>query len=411
MISYKQFIIESSDVVSHLEHIEDFVLNGGVEGTRQAINYLRDCRDTLAGKVKGKINATVKYDGAPSIFAGIDPTDGKFFVAKKSIFNKNPKVYKTEAEVHADTSGELAEKLSDALQYLPRLGIKGILQGDFMYSHADLKRVTIQGEDCLTFHPNTIVYAVPFNSNLAKQMLKSKIGIVWHTRYTGNSFDSLKAEGGTAIAKTLKKSKDVWFDDVLIKDLSGTASMTQAETDEVTGILSELGTQFHRMVPAVLNDLQANPDALMLVKTFNNSKVRQGDSVTQSVRDVRELFGWIQDRFDAERATYKTDKGRAASDQKRKLVNQYFVKHDQSEIAQMFHIQNLIVKAKELLLVKLNKIDSLRTFLKTKDGYQVTGQEGYVITDHLGKNAVKLVDRMEFSRANFSNDVYKGWQK
>jgi len=120
MKGFTQFIAEQKN--THMTHLEDKVLYGGVNGTRQAIFALRDMRDMLSGKKEG--NVSVKWDGAPAIFAGTDPRDGQFFVAKKGIFNKNPKVYKTPAEVDADTSGDLAAKLKDALKYLPALGIK-----------------------------------------------------------------------------------------------------------------------------------------------------------------------------------------------------------------------------------------------------------------------------------------------
>lgn len=410
MMKFTQFLAESKDVVSHLEHAEDFVLNDGVDGMRQVINYMRQVRDELAGKSTGRVNATVKYDGAPSIFAGIDPTDGKFFVAKKGIFNKNPKVYKTASEIHMDTSGELAQKLVDALEYLPKLGIKGIVQGDFMYSHSDLKKLTINGEDYLTFHPNTIVYAVPLKSALARKMMQSKIGIVWHTRYHGKDFASLKAEGGTAISKTLRQTKEVWHDDVLIKDLSGTVTMTAAETAEVTEILSELGKQFQRMVPSVMNDLAANPEALMLVKTFNNSKIRSGEGFGEPAQHVRDMIQWIQARLQKEEDEKKTEKGKETARAKRRLVMQYFTRHDPEEISRVYYMISLIIAAKSVLIDKLNRVGSMHTFLKTKTGYQVTGQEGYVITDHLGKNAMKLVDRLEFSAANFSPEFVKGWE-
>lgn len=411
MISFTQFLAEEADVVSHLEHAEDFILNGGVDGARQAIQYMRNVRDTLAGRVQGKVNATVKYDGAPSIFAGYDPTDGKFFVAKKGIFNKNPKVYKTPAEVRADTSGDLQNKMLMALEYLPKIGIKGIVQGDFMFDHDSLKVETIRGEKFVTFHPNTIVYAVPFDSQLAKQILKSKIGIVWHTRYTGSDFSSLKAQGGTAIAKTLKKSKDVWFDDVLIKDLSGTVSMTDKETEEVTSILSELGSQFQRMVPSVLNDIKDNPELLMMMKTYNNSKIRAGESFPEPSQHVSGMVDWITARLKKEEDEKKTEKGKDTVRAKRRVIMQYFTRHEASEIARIFYMMNLVIKAKQVLISKLNRVNSMHTFLKTKNGYQVTGQEGYVITDHLGKGAMKLVDRLEFSKANFSSEFIKGWQR
>ena len=411
MKSYTAFLKESTDVVAHLEHAEDFVLNGGVDGTRKVIDYMIGMRETLLGHVSGRINATVKYDGAPSIFAGTDPTDGKFFVAKKGIFNKTPKVYKTPEEIHADTSGDLANKLELALKYLPKLGIKGIIQGDFMFSQSDMKKQTIDGQSYLTFQPNTIVYAIPLGSDLAKRMMRAKIGVVWHTRYSGNSFQTLKAQGGTEIAKTLHQSNDVWFDDVVIKDLSGTASFNAKESQELTAILSRAGKLFSSIPADVLNGISSNPDTLLLVKTFNNSKIRAGSQIGNPSAHVREMFNWIYDRFEVEKAKKKSQSGKESVDQKMKETMAYFSKTAPSDLIKVFELMNIIIEAKDYLLSKLNQIGSLRTFLKTTDGYQVTGQEGYVITDHLGKNAMKLVDRLEFSRANFSPQFIKGWQR
>jgi len=179
MENFKSHLSEQKN--THMTHIEDKVIYGGVKGTRDAIMALRSLRDMLKGEHSGSVS--VKWDGAPAIFAGIDPNDGRFFVAKKGIFNKNPKVYKTPADVDADTSGDLADKLKIALRELPALGIKGVVQGDFLYGPGDVKTTKINGESYVTFHPNTIVYAVPSQSPGAAAIKKSKIGIVWHTTY------------------------------------------------------------------------------------------------------------------------------------------------------------------------------------------------------------------------------------
>ena len=176
------FLTESR---GHMEHLDDLILNDGVEGARQAINTIRGLRDMLAGHAKSHVDVTVKWDGAPAVFAGVDPTDGRFFVAKKGIFNKDPKVYKTPAEVDADTKGDLAEKLKIALAELPKLGIKGIVQGDFLFSQSDLKAVKFEGETYITFHPNTIVYAVPFKSELGKKIRKAKMALCGTLHITG----------------------------------------------------------------------------------------------------------------------------------------------------------------------------------------------------------------------------------
>ena len=168
-----------------MTHIEDLVLDGGVKGARQAIMALRSLRDMLRGNTQAPVDVSVKWDGAPAVFAGIDPSDGEFFVAKKGIFAKNPKVYKSHADIDADTKGDLAKKLKIAYDNLKGLGITGVIQGDFMFDKADVKKQKIGGASYLTFHPNTIVYAVPVGTPLAKQIADAEIGIVWHTSYSG----------------------------------------------------------------------------------------------------------------------------------------------------------------------------------------------------------------------------------
>ena len=212
---FAEFITEQKN--THMTHIEDKVLYGGVNGTREAILALRSLRDTLGGEHDGSVS--VKWDGAPAVFAGTDPRDGRFFVAKKGIFNKSPKVYKSDVDVDNDTSGDLADKLKDALKYLPELGIKGVIQGDFLYSSSDIKTKKIKGKSYVTFHPNTIVYAIPAGTEAAKRILQSKIGIVWHTTYTGKSFETMKASYGVNVS-SLKTSKNVWSQDAMLRDMT-----------------------------------------------------------------------------------------------------------------------------------------------------------------------------------------------
>jgi hypothetical protein len=411
MFTLKGYIAEAEQN-THMEHVEDLVFNGGVNGTRQAINFLRDLRDMLAGNSSSKITATVKWDGAPAIFAGIDPTDGKFFVAKKGVFNKNPKVYKTPADIDADTSGDLSVKLKIALKEFSKLGIKsGVFQGDLMYTKADLKTETIEGQKYITFHPNTIVYAIPYESELSKQIRSSQIGVVWHTTYTGNSFESMEASFGKSIVQHMRATPSVWMDDANYKDYSGTATFTAEETKKVTAVLSELGTKFKQINAATLNAISHDPDLLILVKTYNNAQVRAGKTITDARAHVRGLFDWIHARFQKDIDTKKTEKGKAAGEEKRKKIMSFFANHDQAEIAKIFEMANLLVTAKEMIINKMNQAGHISTFVKTANGFQTTGVEGFVAIDHLKGGAVKIVNRMEFSKANFSADVIKGWQR
>ena len=209
----------------HLEHIEDEILNYGIDGGRASINFIQSLRDMLSGEARSSINMTVKWDGAPAIFAGIDPEDGRFFVAKKSVFNVDPKLYKTSKEIDADLSGDLNAKFKVALAEFSKLGIKGVIQGDLMFTD-DLSKETIEGVSYYTFQPNTIVYAVPVDSDLGRIMNKSKVGVVWHTTYTGSSLPEMKASFGVDISK-LSKPSTVWMDDATYKDVSGRATFTQ----------------------------------------------------------------------------------------------------------------------------------------------------------------------------------------
>ena len=409
MLTFKQYLSESKN--THMEHLEDNILNNGVAGTRDSINFLRALRDMLAGRSKSRVNVTVKWDGAPAVFAGKDPSDGKFFVAKKGIFNKNPKVYKTNADIDADTSGDLNTKLKLALAELPKLGIEGVVQGDFLYAKEDLKVVDIEGEPHITFHPNTIVYAVPKNSDLGKEILGSKIGVVWHTTYRGPSFEEMSASFGEEIASGLKKVKGVWSVDAVYKDVSGSANFTAAETEKVTAILSQAGKLFNTIKRETLDGIAQNPDTLMRVKTFVNSKIRQGERIKNTKRFVDDLEKYIDDIYEKEAEKRKTDAGKAAQRQKKDATLEYFKKTPRSQIVAVFDLYNLIIDAKIMIISKLDKAKRIGTFLKTADGYEVTEQEGFVAIDHMGKNAVKLVDRLGFSKANFSDQYIKGWQR
>jgi hypothetical protein len=409
MLSFKNYLAEAKN--THMEHLEDNILNNGVEGTRDSINFLRSLRDMLAGTAKSKVNVTVKWDGSPAVFAGIDPSDGKFFVAKKGIFNKNPKVYKTNKDIDDDTKGDLNTKLKLALSEFSKLGIKGVVQGDFLYAKEDLKVVDIEGEPHITFHPNTIVYAVPKNSDLGKQILSSKIGVVWHTTYRGSSFEEMSASFGEEIASDLKKTKSVWSVDALYRDLSGTATLTKKETDEVTKILSAAGKKFNTIKKETLNGISQHEDTLVRVKTFVNSKIRQGERIKNPRKLSKELTQYIDNYYEKQAATRSTAKGKATQRGKKDATLQYFKRTPESQITAMFELYNLLIDAKHMLIGKLDRAKSIGTFLKTKDGYEVTKQEGFVAIDHMGKNAVKLVDRLEFSNANFSDKYIKGWQK
>lgn len=409
MLSFSQFLKEDKNV--HMEHAEDSILNMGVNGTRMVINYFLALRNMLAGDTKAPVSVTVKWDGAPAVFAGKDPRDGKFFVAKKGIFAKSPKVYKTDADIDADTQGDLNVKLKLALKYLPELGIEGVVQGDFLYSSEDIKKVDIGGTTYITFHPNTLVYAVPAESELAKKILASRIGVVWHTTYRGSDFETMSASFGKEIASGLKTSKNVWSIDAMYHDVSGKATMTRAETKEITAILSQVGKLFNQIDASTFNGISDNADRLMRVKAFINTKVRAGERIGNPKKFVDDLLKYLNDAFQKDIDKLKTEKGKTGAQAKKDAAMSYFASTSKDQLVKMFTLYDLLVDAKHIFIKKLDAAKDIDVFIQTSKGYEVTGREGFVAIDHMGKNAIKIVDRLAFSHANFSSDVIKGWQK
>jgi hypothetical protein len=394
----------------HMTHIEDRVIYGGVKGAREAIFALRSLRDMLAGSVNSSTNVTVKWDGAPAVFAGIDPTDGEFFVAKKGIFNKEPKVYKNHADIDNDTSGDLSTKLKVAFDELKDLGISDVIQGDIMFTKGDVSKESIDGESFLTFQPNTIVYAVPTKSDLAKQISKANLGVVWHTTYKGKDFQSMKASYGVKLS-SLKKKPTVWYQDAEYKDLSGTATLTAVDTQQVTDALSKAGKIFQKIKSTTLKELENNMDLAIKVETFNNTLVRKGERIMNTTKHVQDLLKWFDTKFAKEVEKRSSDKGKDAVMAKKTELLRFFSAENKKNLILMFDLMNAIVDAKLLIINKLDKVKQIGTFVRTTNGFKVTGSEGFVAIDNKAGNAVKLVDRLEFSTNNFSKDVIKGWER
>ena len=413
MMSFSQLTEDKGGKNLHLEHLEDEILNYGVEGGRAALNFLRSLRDMLAGASRSSVNMTVKWDGAPAIFAGVEPETGDFFVAKKSVFNVSPKLYKTNAEIDADLSGTLNAKFKVALAEFSKLGIKDVLQGDLMFTD-DVETETIDGTKYYTFQPNTIVYAVPTDSALGKTINKAKVGIVWHTTYTGNALQDMKASFGANIT-SLNKPSSVWMDDATYKDASGRATFTKTETDNITKILSQTGKTFQKINANQLRSFLVMQNGMTgalvgaSLKTYNNSKVRAGEIISNPAAHAKGYEKWVEMSIQKQIDKAKSPKGKEKYQNIQKEYLRETKKHTRNLI-QIITFQNLLVDAKMQIVKKLNSVKGLTdTFVKTKNGFKVTNPEGYVAIDRISGGAVKLVDRMEFSFNNFT--AIKAWDK
>lgn len=414
MKRFSDYLIEAAaEKDRHLTHIEDAVLEGGVAGTRNAIQFLISLRNMFAddGKVikeaRSSLILRTKFDGAPALYAGINPENGRFFVGSKSIFAKNAKLNYTEADIRANHgSGGLADKLSVALKYLPELGIKDIVHGDFMFSKGELSKETIDGKKYITFRPNTITYAVPEGTTLARQVEQAQMGIVFHTTYHGKTMQTLQTHFDVNIG-AFRPSKNVWYRENRFTDVTGRATLTKSENDRLSHILSQAGSLFNNIPAPLLNQLSTNETYRIPIMTYYNQKVRAGEHMTSHHLD--EIVKFVSDKMQANIDSAKMPATKSKRQQEKDIIMRWF-KANAAGLRRIFQLQNLLIDAKMILINKFNQVNDLGTFVHTPEGgYRVTSPEGYVAAWSTGGDAVKLVDRMEFSRTNFL--ATKNWSK
>jgi len=406
MITFIQLLNEDKN--THLEHLEDEIINNGLKGAKTAVRFLNSLKDMLNGVGKGSTNVTVKWDGAPAVFAGQNPENGKFFVATKSLFNKTPKINYTNADIASNHgSGGLSDKLKVALKHLPKLGMKGIFQGDIMFTKEDLVEEEVDGVMSVVFTPNTISYAVPTDSKLASTIRKASIGVGWHTSYSGKTIAGLKASFGVDASK-FKTTKNVWSEDAGVKNVSKVAGLKksgikqlEAKINQVKGAIKKAGGFF--------NVLAKEKTILSLggqLKIFFNSKIREGMQLSDTKKLVVEFNKYYVDRMTKEIASKKREdtkkKFKKIQDAATKELRKY-----KTEIYFAFATYLAIKEAKMIVVDQLNKIEGIGTFLKTPKGFEVTAPEGYVAINAKSGKAVKLVDRLGFSYANFT--LAKDW--
>ena len=405
MFSFKGFFTKEKN--THLEHLEDDIINRGSKGGDNAINFLKSVRNMLAGSSGKKVNMSVKWDGAPAIICGINPENGQFFVGTKAVFNVNPKINYTTSDIRRNHGGDLADKLTIALRELKKLNISGILQGDFLFSKSDLKTATIDDESMITFTPNTITYAVPVDSDIGKKIKRARMGIVFHTSYSGKTMKDLKAGFGTVSGRSGISS--VFLADAAYKDVSGSAKLTKAELSTFNARLRMAEGSLSKAGPML--DTMNKSDSLSVgfrLKTFFNHYIRNTQGNMAKVKTLVDMFREYYENFlKAEIDSRKTDSGKQKYRDLLKTNLRFIDRNKQSlyfAIASHVTLQN----AKNFLVSKLSEIQSIGHFLRTPNGYKVTAPEGFVAVDR-GAGAVKLVDRLEFSRANFTAE--KDWVK
>ena len=388
---------------THLEHLEDLIFNQGYQGATSAIDYVESLRKMLADGTGSTASVTVKWDGSPAVFCGIDPQDGRFFVGTKSIFAKEPKLCKTAKNIqkYYEDKPELAEKLYQALKHLPKLNIGGIVQGDLMFTEGDVSTAKIKGDDCYVFTPNTITYAVPTNTGIGERIGRAKLGIIFHTSYEGPDIANLKASYGVNTA-SFTPHKDVWFDDATYKDYTGVASLTPQEDSHITKMLFAATQTLEKVGKAKIDAVLGNRQFSKTIKPFVNQQVRKGEQITDPNKFLKDFMLYYTDihmkDIEALKGGIDSPAARARLDKIKE--KEQWIADNANTLTGILAVYKRIIEMKMFLINKLSKVDSIGTFQKTSDGYSVTSPEGFVALGHDG-GAVKLVDRLEFSRTNF----------
>ena len=389
---------------THLEHLEDLVFNNGYAGAQEALNYIDSLRHMLAEGTGTTTQLTVKWDGSPAIICGIDPEDGRFFVGTKSVFAKGePKRCKSTRDIEQWYGHEptLSAMLEAALKYLRELRIGGIVQGDLMFTPGDLSVVNVNDEDCYVFTPNTITYAVPVNSHLGERIAGAQIGIIFHTTYTGDSWDELTAEFGANVSG-FTQTKNVWFDDATYKDYTGVASLTPSEDAKIKKYLEATVATMNKIGQQRFDIVLQDREFSRMIKPFINQQIRGGTHVGDPTQFLQQFINhYEQEQMKGIEQLSGGLEGRAAQARVAKIkAREDWIADNSNSLLGILATYKRIIELKTMLIHKLSQVEGIGTFQKTNDGYRVTSPEGFVAIGHNG-GAVKLVDRLTFSRTNF----------
>lgn len=408
MLTYKRWILKEAaprPVLKHLTHIEDLVLTKFGPGAAEATNFISSIAETFRGHSAKAVNITIKIDGSPSLLAGKDPADGKFFIGTKGVFAKTPRVAKSHSDIEALYSHApgLTEIMHVAFDELSALGMTTIMQGDVLFTTPSKKSAIVDGRKLVTFKPNTIVYAVPLDSELGAKIQAANFGICFHTSYTGSSLETMKMQPGANLTK-LRPQRSLLLLSPNYRDLSGTATLTTRETAYIDNALAELqkrnaALSSNRFL-ALVRELPALRDYLM---QYQNQLVRAGKPITLSVSAFADSFIAFLRAIEAKEAAKRSSTKGIETINTRFADFVKVVTATRSDLIEVTQWQSLVVRIKSFLMSKLSVASALETYYETNQGLIAGSGEGFVCVDST-KNYVKLVSRDEFSRMNFANN-------
>ena len=394
--------------LKHLEHIEDEMLNHGVDGCTASVSAMKEMLKMLGKKPSSGYMQT-KWDGAPSVVCGKHPITGRFFVGTKSVFNKEPKLCHFDDDVDVYYSGDLATKLKTALQYFKPLGITGVIQGDLLFTEKDKKTVTVNNENLITFTPNTITYGVPVNSDMGKKISTAKIGVVFHTHYNGDDLSSMTASAGAPTSEFSKTTdcavieNDTPMADVAVP--TNTLQLFERNTNTIESMCKKSGKFLDTLVDNMGTSGDKKFHIASYLKQFFNNEIKEGRSISDSQKAIKSIAEFYRTKMNKEVEKMKSVQ-KQAERRKQMYDGIAYLEDNITEFDAMFTLYRKMQENKEIVIKALDNLETFRTFVQTDKGYKVTGPEGYVL--HHDGDMIKLVNRIEFSYNNFT--LAKQWR-
>ena len=395
--------------LKHLEHIEDEILNHGSAGCVASVSAMQELLRMLGKKPSSGYMQT-KWDGAPSVVCGKHPVNGMFFVGTKSVFNKtDPKICYTQNDVdihYGDASPDLKSKLKMCIQYFPSLNMGTVCQGDLLFT-SDVKTEEIDGEKLYTFKPNAITYGIPTDHPLGQQIKTAKIGIVFHTSYTGTEVATMTAKAG---APKMKSTSEVFLveNDTPMDDISVDRS-TLSKFEQNVSIVESMCKKSEVFLDHLVDNMGTTGNKKFHVasylKQFFNAEIRGGRSIGNAQTTLKALGKFYHEKMMAVIDKLKSDK--TIMERRKQMYDgiEYLEKNEQNFVA-MLTLYTKIIECKDLVMSQLDHLETFKTYVQTDKGYKVTNPEGYVL--HHNGDMIKLVNRIEFSYINFT--LAKSWK-
>ena len=394
--------------LKHLEHLEDEMLNYGVEGCKAAVSFLKELRKMLGQQENSGFMQT-KWDGAPSIICGTHPETGLFFVGTKSVFNKTePKVCYSDETIDAWYEGDLAEKLKYSLKYFSELNIDGVVQGDLLFT-TDLRKEKVNGEELYTFRPNTITYGIPVSHDIGKKAGRAKIGVVFHTHYRGEDLPTMQAMAGAPVDTFAKIPEVLVVKNDTPMDRVGLSKTEEVKFDayirKIERMCQICGDFLDELVGASGSTGDAKFHISTYLKQFFNNEIKNARSIGNIDEAMYDLANFYHAKMSKELAKIKTA---ANLTKKRNLVYQSenYLVDNVYKFKAMLTLYKELQAVKQMVIDKLDHLEEFRTFVQTDKGYKVTTPEGYVL--HKDGDMIKFVNRLEFAYNNFT--LQKQWR-